>query len=192
MDKPILKGSKTEVNLMRAFTGESQARNRYTMFASVAKKEGYEQISAIFTETADNEKEHAKIYYKFIKNSPVEFCVKMPHCLGTTYENLICSANAENDEWTYIYPSFADEAEEEGFYDIASAFRHVAMVEKHHDARYKKLAQNITDNLVFKKNTEIYWHCRNCGHIPLASSAPESCPVCHHPKAYFQVLCDAF
>ena len=192
MDKPVLKGSKTEKNLMKAFTGESQARNRYTMFASIAKKEGYEQISSIFTQTADNEKEHAKIFYKFIKNNPIEFCVTMPHCLGNTYENLMCASQGEYDEWHDLYPNFADEADEEGFYEIAAAFRHVSLVEKHHDARFKKLAKNISEHLVFIKDSEIYWHCRNCGYTPLSSTAPEVCPVCHHPKAYFEVLCDNF
>ncbi len=192
MDKPLLRGSKTEKNLMRAFTGESQARNRYTMFSSIAKKEGYEQISSLFLMTADNEKEHAKIFYKFIKNSPIEFSVQMPHCLGSTYDNLICSAHGEYDEWHDIYPTFASEAEDEGFYEIAAAFRNVSLVEKHHDARFKKLAQNIQEHLVFTKAIEIVWHCRNCGYTPTSANAPEVCPVCHHPRAYFEVLCDNF
>ena len=192
MKKYDLTGSKTQINLMKAFTGESQARNRYTYFASIAKKEGYEQISDIFLETANNEKEHGKIFYKFIQDGQIEFCTKMPHCYGTTHENLLCAAKGEYEEWNDLYPCFADVADQEGFYEISSAFRSIASVEKHHDTRFKKLAQNIFDHTVFKKNTQVYWKCRNCGFIYLGVNVPEECPTCHHPQAYFEMLCDNF
>ena len=192
MGNQDLKNTKTEINLMKAFTGESQARNRYTIFASVAKKDGMEQIAAIFQETADNEKEHAKIYYNHMQNGPIEFCATMPYCLGSTYDNLMCAASGEHEEWTTLYPSFADVAEEEGFYEIATSFRNIASVEKHHDSRFKKLAQNIVNYDVFKKGSEVFWKCRNCGYIHSGASAPLFCPTCNHPKAYFEVLCDNF
>ncbi len=192
MEKHDLAGSKTQVNLMKAFTGESQARNRYTYFASVAKKEGYEQIADIFTETANNEKEHAKVFYKFIQASNVEFCTKMPHCYGNTHSNLLCAAEGEREEWSNLYPSFADIADEEGFYEIGVAFRLIASVEKHHDSRFKKLAQNIAEHTVFRKNNTTLWKCRNCGFVFDGNSAPDACPTCHHPKAYFELLCDNF
>lgn len=192
MDKSLLKGSKTEVNLMKAFAGESQARNRYTMYSSVAKKEGYEQIAAIFSETADNEKEHAKIYYKFFNGENIEICSTFPTAIGNTYENLLAAAFVEHDEWTHLYPSFGDVAEAEGFLEAADAFRHVAQVEKWHDTRYRKLAQNLSDDMVFKKGTDVHWHCRNCGLVMLNKSAPTICPTCQHPQAYYEIYADNF
>ena len=170
-----LKGSKTEQNLMTAFAGESQARNKYTYFASVAKKEGYEQIAEIFTETADNEKEHAKMWFKELKG------------IGTTAENLLHAAEGENYEWTDMYAKFADEAEEEGFKILAMKFRMVAAIEKSHEERYRKLLNNVEMQQVFAKSDEVMWVCRNCGHLVIGKKAPEVCPVCAHPKAYFEV-----
>ena len=171
-----LKGSKTEQNLMEAFAGESQARNKYTYYASKAKKEGYEQIAALFLETADNEKEHAKIWFKLLHNG-----------IGTTVENLKDAAAGENGEWTEMYARMAKEAEEEGFDDIARLFKGVAAIEKEHEERYLALLNNIENDSVFKKNQKCVWICRNCGHIIDSASAPEKCPVCDHPKAYFQL-----
>lgn len=192
MDKPILKGTKTEVNLMKAFAGESQARNRYTFFSKKAKKEGYEQISAIFAETAENERAHAKIYYDFMENSPVEINASFIHCSGNTYENLMCSSEAEHEEWSYLYPHFGDIAEEEGFPEIARAFRNIATIENHHDARFKNLAENIQNGAVFRKDTEFSWKCRHCGFLVKGVQAPVACPTCHHPQAYFEIMCDNF
>ncbi|MBQ9734464.1 MAG: rubrerythrin family protein [Clostridia bacterium] len=169
------KGSKTEKNLWEAFAGESQARNKYTYFASKAKKEGYEQIAALFLETADNEKEHAKIWFKLLNG------------IGSTMDNLKAAAAGENDEWTEMYARMAKEADEEGFTDIARLFRGVAAIEKEHEERYLALLKNIEDGTVFKKNQKTVWICRNCGHIVDAIEAPEKCPVCDHPKAYFQL-----
>lgn len=170
-----LKGTKTERNLMEAFTGESQARNKYTYFASVAKKEGYEQIAALFLETADNEKEHAKIWFRKLD------------AIGNTLDNLIAAASGENGEWTGMYPKMAAEAREEGFEDIARLFEGVARIEKEHEERYKQLLQNLEEGKVFIKDGKEYWKCRNCGHIHEGTEAPETCPVCAHPKAYFEV-----
>ena len=170
-----LKGSKTEQNLMTAFAGESQARNKYTYFASVAKKEGYEQISAIFQQTADNEKEHAKMWFKLLGE------------LGTTAENLEAAAAGENYEWTDMYATFAKEAEEEGFTEIAAKFRLVAKIEKSHEERYLKLLSNVQMQQVFEKSEEIMWECRNCGHLVIGKKAPQVCPVCAHPQSYFEV-----
>ena len=170
-----LKGSKTEKNLWEAFAGESQARNKYTYYASKAKKEGYEQIAALFLETADNEKEHAKIWFK------------LAHGIGNTLENLNDAANGEKFEWTDMYARMAKEAKEEGFDDIARLFEGVAAIEKEHEERYVALAKNIKDDTVFKKNQKTVWMCRNCGHIIDSAEAPEKCPVCDHPKAYFQL-----
>lgn len=172
-----LKGSKTEKNLLAAFAGESQARMRYNYFASVAKKEGYEQISAIFTETADNEKEHAKIWFKLLDG------------IGSTPENLKEAANGENYEWTSMYKEFAEEAKAEGFSTIAKLFEMVAEIEKHHEERYLELLKNLDENEVFKKDGKVFWKCRNCGHIHEGEKAPEICPVCDHPQAYFEVVC---
>ena len=170
-----LKGSKTEKNLWEAFAGESQARNKYTYYASKAKKDGFEQIAAFFTETADNEKEHAKIWFKLLEG------------IGTTTENLKRAAHGENYEWTDMYARMAKEADEEGFTDIARLFRGVAKIEKEHEERYRALLKNIEDGTVFKKNEKSVWICRNCGHIHDAIEAPEKCPVCDHPKAYFML-----
>ena len=170
-----LKGSKTEQNLMTAFAGESQARNKYTYFASVAKKEGYEQISAIFLKTADNEKEHAKMWFKALGE------------LGDTAKNLAAAADGENYEWTDMYDTFAKEAEEEGFVELAAKFRGVAAIEKSHEERYRKLLNNVQMQEVFKKAEMKMWECRNCGHLVMGTEAPEVCPVCAHPRAYFEV-----
>ena len=187
-----LKGSKTEKNLMRAFAGESQARNKYTYFASVAKKEGYEQISAIFTETADNEKEHAKRFYKLLGNTDVEIQATCGSRFGNTFENLIAAAEGEYDEWHNLYCNFADVADAEGFAEIATVFRKIAEVEAHHEARYRALAQNVKDGKVFKKDAPVRWKCRNCGFVFEGAEAPEKCPACAHPQAYFEVLADNF
>ncbi|MBE7088538.1 MAG: rubrerythrin family protein [Clostridiales bacterium] len=171
-----LKGSKTEANLWYAFAGESQARNKYSYFASKAKKEGYEQIAALFLETADNEKEHAKMWFKELNG------------IGSTLENLKAAAAGEHEEWTDMYAQFADVAEEEGFVEIARKFRAVAAVEKHHEERYLALAANVENDEVFTKKTGLHvWKCRNCGHVQVSESAPELCPVCAHPKAYFEI-----
>ncbi|MCH5292229.1 MAG: rubrerythrin family protein [Treponema sp.] len=170
-----LKGSRTEKNLQTAFAGESQARNKYTYFASVAKKEGYEQIAALFLETADNEKEHAKLWFKHLGG------------IGSTAENLKAAAEGELFEWTDMYADFAKTAREEGFEAIAKQFEGVAAIEKHHEERYRRLLKNVEDKVVFSKNGDAIWQCRNCGHIVVGSSAPEVCPVCLHPQAYFQV-----
>ena len=171
-----LKGTKTEKNLMEAFAGESQARNKYTYYASKAKKEGYEQIAALFLETADNEKEHAKIWFKLLHDG-----------VGPTVENLKDAAAGENGEWTEMYARMEKEAREEGFEDIARLFAGVAAIEKEHEERYLALLKNIQDGTVFKKNEKVVWICRNCGHIVDSPEAPEKCPVCDHPKAYFQL-----
>ena len=170
-----LKGSKTEQNLMTAFAGESQARNKYTYFASVAKKEGYEQIAAIFLQTADNEKEHAKLWFKELKG------------IGTTAENLLSAANGENYEWTDMYATFAKEAEEEGFTKLAKQFAMVAAIEKTHEERYRALLSNVEMQKVFEKGEMTMWECRNCGHLVMGLKAPMACPVCAHPQSYFEV-----
>ena len=170
-----LKGTKTEKNLMEAFAGESQARNKYTYFASVAKKEGYEQIAALFQKTADNEKEHAKLWFKALKG------------IGTTAENLVAAAEGENYEWTDMYDKFAREAEEEGFTALAAQFRMVAAIEKAHEERYRALLSNVEMKAVFEKSDEIMWECRNCGHLVIGKKAPEVCPTCNHPQSYFEV-----
>ena len=172
-----LKGSKTEKNLMDAFAGESQARNKYTYFASKARKEGYEQIAAIFEETAANEKEHAEIWFKLLHDGAVP----------TTTENLKAAAEGENYEWTDMYDRFAKEAKEEGFTKIAYLFEAVGKIEKEHEERYKKLLENIEDGIVFSRDDERIWKCRNCGHIVIGKYAPEICPVCEHPQSYFEI-----
>ena len=170
-----LAGTKTEKNLWEAFAGESMARNKYTYFASVAKKAGYEQIAAIFLETAENEKEHAKLWFKALEG------------IGDTAENLLAAANGENEEWTDMYARMAEEADEEGFPVLAAQFRMVAGVEKTHEERYRKLLRNVETNEVFEKKGEVVWECRNCGHLTSGTHAPEVCPVCAHPQAYFQI-----
>ena len=172
-----LKGSKTEQNLMTAFAGESQARNKYTYFASKAKKDGYCQIAALFEETANNEKEHAKMWFKELNGGEVP----------TTTENLKAAAEGENYEWTDMYDGFAKTAEEEGFKDIAQKFRMVGEIEKHHEERFKKLLKNIEDEVVFSKDEDAIWICRNCSHIVVSKKAPQVCPVCAHPQSYFEL-----
>ena len=175
-----LKGTKTEQNLLAAFSGESQARNKYTYFASVAKKEGYEQISAIFTKTAENEKEHAKMWFKLLGE------------LGNTAENLAAAAAGENYEWTDMYATFADEADAEGFTEIAAKFRAVAKIEKSHEERYRALLKNVEMQAVFAKSEETMWECRNCGHLVMGKKAPEVCPVCVHPQSFFEVRAENY
>ena len=187
--KKSLKGTKTEHNLMAAFAGESQARNRYTYYAGVAKKEGYEQISAIFIETADNEKEHAKRFFKFLEGSPVEINAMYPSKFGTTAENLQAAAEGENEEWTDLYPKFANIADEEGFPEVAVAFRKIAEVEKEHEARYRKLWENVQNQKVFSKDSSVEWKCRNCGYHHKGESAPQKCPACIHPQSFFELNC---
>lgn len=169
------KGTKTEKNLEAAFAGESQARNKYTYFASVAKKEGYEQISALFLKTADNEKEHAKLWFKELQG------------IGNTSQNLLAAAEGENYEWTDMYEQFAKDAEEEGFVQLARKFRAVGAIEKHHEERYRALLKNIEMQEVFAKSEVKVWECRNCGHIVVGTKAPELCPVCNHPQSYFEI-----
>jgi rubrerythrin len=194
-----LKGTKTLENLMKAFAGESQARNRYTYYASVAKKEGYEQIAAIFTETADNEKEHAKVFFKHILEGmaselpiTVHVDADYPVELRTTRENLKAAAAGENEEWTMLYPAFADVAEKEGFKDVANSFRQIAKVENRHEARYLKLLENVEKGKVFKREEKMLWKCGNCGYILEAKEAPDICPACKHPKSYFELFCETY
>lgn len=177
-----LKGSQTEKNLQAAFAGESQARNKYTYFASKAKKDGYEQIAAIFEETANNEKEHAKMWFKELNGGAVP----------STIDNLKAAADGENYEWTDMYEDFAKTAEAEGFTEIAAKFRGVAAIEKHHEERYRKLLKNIEDQKVFSKDGDAIWVCRNCGHVVIGKAAPEICPVCAHPQAYFEIKAENF
>ncbi len=187
------KGSKTEKNLLASFAGESQARTRYNFFASAARKEGYEQIAVIFEETADNEKEHAKLFFKLLQGGMVELKAAYPAgVIASTADNLKEAAEGEKMEWGTIYPNFADVAEQEGFKDIAATFRNVAKVEAYHERRYLKLLENVTQGKVFKKNTPIKWKCRNCGHVYEGSEAPEKCPVCDHPKSFFEVWCENY
>jgi rubrerythrin len=176
-----LKGSKTEKNLQTAFAGESMARNKYTYFASKAKKDGFVQIAAIFEETANNEKEHAKMWYKLLNGG-----------VGTTAENLKAAADGEHYEWTEMYPTFAKEAREEGFERIAKMFEGVAAIEKEHEERYKKLLANVEGDLVFSKDGDVVWQCANCGHICVGKKAPDVCPVCAHPQSYFQVKAENY
>jgi len=184
-----LKGSRTEVNLLTAFAGESQARNRYTYFASKAKKEGFVQISAIFEETANQEKEHAKRLFKFLQGGDVEISAAFPAgVIGSTLENLKASAAGEHHEHTEMYPDFAETAREEGLADIADVFVAIAVAEKQHEKRYNDLAANIESGRVFKRDTEEVWRCRNCGYIHTDKEAPGSCPACAHPQAHFELL----
>ena len=177
-----LKGTKTEQNLMKAFAGESQARNKYTYFASKAKKDGYEQIAAIFEETANNEKEHAKMWYKELHGGSIP----------STIDNLKEAADGENYEWTDMYEEFAKTAEEEGFKALAVKFRQVAAIEKHHEERYRKLLKNINDEVVFSRDDEKIWICRNCGHIVIGKKAPGVCPVCAHPQSFFEIKAENY
>ena len=187
MSKSI-KGTRTEKNLMCSFAGESQARMRYTYFASVAKKEGYEQISAIFMETAEQEKEHAKRMFKWLEGGMVEITASYPAgVIGTTLENLKAAAAGENEEWTTDYPRFAEIADEEGFPEIAAMYRMISIAEKGHEERYMAFVKNIEDGKVFKKDGVVVWQCRNCGFIFEGAEAPQLCPACFHPQAYFEV-----
>jgi rubrerythrin len=186
-----LKGTKTEKNLLTAFAGESQARNRYTYFASKAKKQGYEQISAIFSETADNEKEHAERIFKFLEGGEAEVAASFPAGLiGDTKDNLKAAASGENYEHTIMYPEFARIAEEEGFAEIAAVFRSIANAEKQHEKRYLGLMGNIEKGRVFKRERVVKWKCRNCGYIHEGTEPPDECPACAHPKAYYELLCE--
>ncbi len=182
-----IKGTKTEQNLLKAFAGESQARMRYDYFAKQARKEGLMQIAAIFEETALNEKEHAKRFFKFLEGGMVEITAAYPAGkIGTTLENLKAAAEGENEEWTELYPHFADIADEEGFHEVAVAFRKIAEVEKAHEERYRKLYENLDKGMVFKSNGKIVWKCRNCGYLHEGEEAPEVCPACLHPQSYFE------
>jgi rubrerythrin len=183
-----VKGTQTEKNLLTSFAGESQARNRYTFFASAAKKEGYEQISAIFTETAEQEKEHAKRMFKYLEGGVVEITASFPAgVIGKTLDNLKAAAAGENEEWAEAYPHFADVADAEGFPEIAEMYRRIAIAEKGHEERYRAFIKNIEEGTVFAKEEETVWQCRNCGYIHVGKEAPESCPACNHPQAYFEV-----
>lgn len=191
-----LKGTKTAENLMKSFAGESQARTRYTYYASAAKKEGYIQIFNLFTETAENEKEHAKIFFKFLngslKGETVEINASYPVALGNTKDNLLASADGEKEEWTELYPEFARTANDEGFPEIAVAFTNIAKVEKRHEARYRKLLDNIENGKAFSKEKVVLWKCNNCGYIYEGESAPESCPACAHPQGYFELFVESY
>ena len=185
---PSIKGTRTEQNLLKAFAGESQARNRYTFFASVAKKDGFEQISALFLETAENEKEHAKVFFKYLEGGDLEITAMYPAGkIGTTAENLLASAEGELAEWGTLYPDFAKTADEEGFPEVATAFREIADVEKYHERRYRKLLENVNGYRVFKKDGVVYWKCRNCGYIYEGAEAPDICPACKHPQAFYEL-----
>lgn len=194
-----LKGTKTAENLLKAFAGESQARNRYTYYASVADKEGFKQIKNIFIETADNEKEHAKRFYKFLLEgfagelpASIQITADYPVAQGTTLDNLKAAASGENEEWTDLYPAFAKAAQEEGFPEIAAAWRMISLAEKRHEIRYNKLAENIAGDRVFKKDEKVLWKCTNCGYVHEGAEAPEKCPACVHPQAYFEVFRETY
>ena len=188
-----LKGTRTEQNLMHSFAGESQARMRYNYFASAAKKEGYEQVAAIFEETANQEKEHAKRMFKYLEGGMCEITASFPAgVIGKTIDNLKAAAAGENEEWTEAYPEFARIAREEGFDEIAEMYTNIAVAEKGHEERYNKLLKNLEEYTMFKKDGKVYWQCRNCGFIIEAEEAPEKCPACLHPQAYFEVLKDNY
>lgn len=194
-----LKGTKTAENLLKAFAGESQARNRYTFYASVADKEGFKQIRNIFIETADNEKSHAKRFYKLLLEglqdelpTALEIIAAYPVAQGTTLDNLKAAAGGENEEWTTLYPAFAKVAAEEGFPEVAVAFKIITAVEAKHEARYLKLADNVANDTVFKKQEKVFWKCEECGYIHEGTSAPEKCPACQHPQAYFEVFAETY
>jgi rubrerythrin len=188
-----IKGSETEKNLLKSFAGESQARNRYTFFASVARKEGYEQIAAIFQETADNEKEHAEIFFKHLEGGDVEIQASYPAGrIGTTKENLLAAADGEKMEWGTIYPGFEDVAADEGFEEVARSFRNIAEVEEYHENRYRKLLKNLEDEKVFKKDKPLMWKCRNCGYVHEGKNAPAECPACKHPRSYYELWCENY
>ncbi|MFH1847554.1 MAG: rubrerythrin [Candidatus Omnitrophota bacterium] len=188
-----VKGTQTEKNLLAAFAGESQARNRYTYFASVARKAGYEQISAIFLETADNEKEHAKRFFKFLEGGEVEIIAAYPAgIIGDTSKNLEAAANGENLEWTTLYKDFGATARKEGFDEIADVFKEISEVEEKHEARYRKLLANVKEGKVFKKDHVVKWKCRNCGYIHKDKEAPQECPACAHLQAHYEVFCETY
>jgi len=183
-----LKGSRTEKNLLKSFAGESQARNRYTFFASAARKEGYIQIQRIFEETAANEKEHAEVFFKYLEGGEVEITAAYPAGkIGTTEENLLAAAEGELMEWGTLYPDFAKVAKEEGFLDVAESFEEIAEVEEEHEKRYRKLLENVRNGTVFKRDEEVEWHCLNCGYIHHGKEAPEVCPACQHPQSYYEL-----
>ncbi len=183
-----LKGSRTEKNLLKSFAGESQARNRYTFFASAARKEGYIQIQRIFEETAANEKEHAEVFFKHLEGGDVEITAAYPAGkIGTTEENLLAAAEGELMEWGTLYPEFAKVAKEEGFLDVTESFTEIAEVEEEHEKRYRKLLENVKNGTVFKRDEEVEWHCLNCGYIHHGKEAPEVCPACQHPKSYYEL-----
>jgi len=194
-----LKGTRTAENLLKAFAGESQARNRYTFYASIAGKEGYKQIESIFIETADNEKEHAKRFFRFLLEglegdlpATIEIQAGYPVAQGNTLENLKAAANGENEEWSELYPYFADVADEEGVSEIAAAFRNIAAGEKRHEIRFNKLIKNIEEGTVFSKPEKVEWKCRNCGYVHEGTEAPETCPACLHPRAYFELFRETY
>jgi rubrerythrin len=190
---PSLKGSETEKNLLKAFAGESQARNRYTFFAKAAVKEGYEQIGALFLETAENEVQHAKVFFKHLEGGPVEITATYPAgTIGATAENLSAAADGENEEWTQLYPAFAGVAEAEGFGSVATSFRQIAKVEAKHEQRYRKLLANIERGHVFEKADQVSWVCRKCGYVHQGGKAPAVCPACQHPQGYFEVYAENF
>ena len=183
-----LKGSRTEKNLLKSFAGESQARNRYTFFASVARKEGYIQIQRIFEETAANEKEHAEVFFKHLEGGDVEITASYPAGkIGTTEENLLAAAEGEHLEWGALYPDFAKVASEEGFLEVAESYEEIAEVEEEHEKRYRKLLENVKNGTVFKRDEEVEWHCLNCGYIHHGKEAPEVCPACEHPQSYYEL-----
>jgi len=188
-----LKGTQTEKNLLAAFAGESQARNRYSFFASKAKKEEYEQISAIFVETADNEKEHAEVFFKHLQGGDVEIQAMYPAgIIGSTSENLLAAAEGEKMEWGTLYPDFADTAEKEGFPEVARSFREIGKVEAYHEKRYRKLLENVEKNQVFKKDKIVKWKCRNCGYVFEGKDAPKKCPACQHPQSYYEIWVESY
>ena len=193
MGRKSVKGTRTEKNLLKSFAGESQARNRYTYWASVAKKAGYEQIAAIFLETADNEKEHAKRFFKYLEGGAVEISAAYPAgVIGDTAANLKAAAEGEHEEWTILYADFEKTAREEGFDEIASQFKEIAEVEEEHEKRYLKLLQNLKDGTVFKRRQKVKWHCRNCGYVHEGEEAPNNCPACQHPQAYYELLAENY
>jgi rubrerythrin len=188
-----IKGTRTEKNLLAAFAGEAQARNRYTYFASAAKKEGFEQISSIFLETAENEKEHAKVFFKYLEGGEVEITAAYPAgVIGDTKANLDAAASGEKYEWSTLYAAFERTAADEGFPEIAASFREIAEVEQVHEERYRRLLTNIVNGEVFRKKTSVKWHCRNCGYVHEGAEAPDECPACRHPKAYYEVLAENY
>lgn len=192
MEKSI-KGTRTEKNLLKAFAGESQAKNRYTFYSKQAKKEGFEQIAALFAETALNEESHAKIFFRFLEGGPVEITATYPAgIIGTTAENLKASADGEHEEWSELYPEFGKVATEEGFPKVAMAFKLIAQVEEHHEKRYRKLLDNLEKDRIFAKEEKVYWVCRKCGYVHFGTKALKNCPACDHPMGYFEVMAENF